>query len=65
MDKPIPDNVMGKGWTQDQPTPITDHLSEITEADLLTAMLRLLQDSPHLTGWILTGIEVTDLLTNA
>lgn len=50
------------GWSTEIPEPVITPETEITEEDVLRALLRLLEDSPELTGYILTGIEVGDLL---
>ena len=51
-----------KGWSENVPEPVITPETELTEEDVLRALLRLLEVAPELTPYLLTGIEAEDLL---
>lgn len=61
--EPIPEASTGKGWGDGLPVlPIHEQMARLTELEVLEALRRLLEDNPHLTGYILTGVEVNNFL---
>lgn len=55
----VADKVIGKGWEGAQeldPLPVAQD-NQITELDVLEALLQLLKESPELTGYLIGGID--------